>query len=140
LSAIARWCGDEWTLKARAAAVALSGAEDDDEPGILLLTDLRRMFEQQQAVRGTDLLLAKPAASVNLASKDIIAELKEMEDRPWPEWKRGVPISERGVAKLLKPFGVEPRQVRIGGSDRVKGYSLKQFTHVFRRYLPPPKV
>src|SRR5262245_42578831 len=71
LAAIAELCGDEWALKARDAAVALSGVEDDDEPGILLLTDLRRMFERKQAARGNN-LLATPATSINLATKDIV--------------------------------------------------------------------
>ena len=31
-----------------------------------------------------------------------------MEDRPWPEWRKGNPISTRQLARMLKLFKVNP--------------------------------
>jgi hypothetical protein len=58
-----------------------------------------------------------------------------MESRPWPEWKSGKPITTRQLATLLKPFKIEPKNIRIG-TEIQKGYELEQFTDAFARYLP----
>ena len=57
-----------------------------------------------------------------------------MEDRPWPEWYRGKPISPRQIAKKLGLFGIKPKVIRIGG-DTPRGYQLADFQDAFRRYL-----
>src|SRR5690606_20581979 len=69
-------------------------------------------------------------------SKEIVDHLGAMEDRPWPEWGRQQkPITTRQLARLLKPFGVEPRSIRtVDGTP--KGYLLADLTDAFSRYLP----
>ncbi len=62
-----------------------------------------------------------------------------MEDRPWPEWKSGKPITLRQVAKLLGPFGIAPSTIRTMAGT-AKGYLLNQFEEAFRRYLPDQSV
>ena len=54
-------------------------------------------------------------------SSTVAELLAEMEERPWPEWRRGNPITARAIAKILKPFDVHPRMVRIGESGK-RGY------------------
>jgi hypothetical protein len=51
-----------------------------------------------------------------LSSIEITDALAQMEDRPWPEWKGGKPITPRQLAKLLEPFrrGPEDHQATIG--------------------------
>jgi len=61
-----------------------------------------------------------------------------MEQRPWPEFNRGQPITTTGIAKLLKPFKIRPKQVVIG-SHRVQGYQSQQFKWAFARYIPDAK-
>ncbi len=109
-----------------AAAVVSGGAADDDAPPAeLLLGDIRRLFDES----GTD----------RLTSENIVESLVVMEDRPWPEWRRGRPLSKRGLARLLQPFGVRPKKVRVGDTT-AQGYSRERFTDAFARYLPPLEV
>jgi Protein of unknown function (DUF3631) len=96
--------------------------DDDETPAIMLLEDIARLFE-----------LGKGA---NMFSREIIEDLQVMEERPWPEFNKGKPINQRGLAQLLKPFGIEPTTVaRPGWDGRAKGYKLSMFRQVFKRYL-----
>src|SRR5690606_13583832 len=83
LVAIADAAGGDWPSRARRAARFLSGAADpaDEGPAVQLLADLRALFE----ARGVD----------RLASAEIVETLATLEDRPWPEWKAGRPITAR---------------------------------------------
>ena len=125
LFAIAALAGGDWPKKARQAAEALEAGDDAEGLGIQLLRDLRDLF----AERDTD----------RLASGDIVKALAQMEDRPWPEYKRGKPITQRQLATLLKGFGAEPRTLRLDDTAR-KGYDLADFQDAFARYTPPQSV
>ena len=122
LLAIADEVGGRWPAVARNAARLLSGGEDGDEdtPSILLLGDLRDLFQERGVER--------------LASESIIHALAKMEERPWPEWKAGKPLSVRQLARLLGRFNVRPTQLRIG-IEKVRGYDLTDFADAFARYL-----
>jgi putative DNA primase/helicase len=123
LFAIADVAGGEWPDRARQVAVALSGPadENDNAPRVQLLLDLRQLFEKRQVDR--------------LPSEDVVAALVKMEDRPWPEWKQGKPLSKRQLASLLKPFRVRPKVLRTNGGT-FRGYELNDFQDAFARYLP----
>ena len=41
------------------------------------------------------------------------------------------------LARLLKPFSVSSRTVRLEGQGLSKGYLLEDFADAFERYLPP---
>lgn len=125
LLAIADAAGGGWPARARAAAKALSADRSDESHATVLLADLRAMF-------GT-------TKSDQLASTEIIAALVTMEDRPWPEWRDGRPLTPRQLAKLLGPFGIRPGS-RRDGKDVFKGYLLESFADAFARYLAPPSV
>ena len=60
-----------------------------------------------------------------------------MEDRPWPEWKSGKPLTQNALARLLRSFGIYPDTIRIGETT-AKGYLLSQFKDAFDRYLNSP--
>ena len=60
-----------------------------------------------------------------------------MEDRPWGEWKRGKPLSGVSLARLLKPFGIKPIQLKEDGQNK-RGYELKQFEDDLARYTYQP--
>jgi putative DNA primase/helicase len=119
LFAIADACGGEWPAAAREVAVSLSRTEEQDF-GVMLLEDLRAMFEEN----GGD----------NLSSEAIAHTFKDMEHRPWPEYAQGKPITPTQIAKLLRPFNIHPRQVRLH-DKRLNGYMHSQFKSVFARYL-----
>jgi len=56
--------------------------------------------------------------------------------RPWVEWSRGRPITEKGVAELLHEYRIISKPV--GPKDnRAKGYRKADFGDAWKRYLPP---
>jgi hypothetical protein len=123
LLAIADLAGGHWPESARAAAVALSQAQNADDAGIeiQMLVDIRSIFDR-----------ADPDV---ISSARLAESLIALEERPWGDWRRGSPMTTRSLAKLLRPFGIRPRTVRLGDST-LKGYRVDQFRDAWRRYLP----
>lgn len=127
LLAIADVVGGMWQVRAREAAVALSAgrAEADDSKGVLLLSDLRELFDQ--------------CAVEKLASEEIVTKLATLEERPWSEWGRlRKPLSAPQLAKLLKPFEIKPRNLRLSGGRVAKGYVRPDFKDAWGRYCGNP--
>lgn len=121
LFAIAELVGGDWLERVHRAFVALSAPDDDGESiGVLLLADIRTLFEARDTNR--------------LSSAEMVEALAAKEERPWPEWSHGKPITVRQLASLLKPFGIKPHGIRIGDATP-RGYDLAQFQEVFARYL-----
>lgn len=123
--AIADAAGGDWPDRARAAAVALGADRADESHAAVMLADLRTLFDTAKTDR--------------LASVEIIATLTAMEDRPWPEWRDGRPLTARQLAKVLEPFGIRPIVLRDGRSV-FKGYTRALFDDAFARYTPPLAV
>jgi putative DNA primase/helicase len=123
LLVIADLAGGRWPDRARLAAVLLSSdREDDNSAAVLLLGDLKRLYEDHEVDR--------------LSSAAIVAALVEMEDRPWPEWRKGEkPMSAVSVSRLVKPFGIGPKQIRVG-ERTCKGYRREDLEDAWNRYLP----
>jgi putative DNA primase/helicase len=125
LLAIAEACG--WEEKAREAALHLSEIDDDETDAIMLLGDLADLFDREER---------ENPSSVSMPSADIVRKLAEMEDRKWPEYRNGKPITPTQLAELLKPFKIYPRRVQDRHRGRqVQGYRCDQFDSTFRRYL-----
>ena len=60
-------------------------------------------------------------------SEELVNKLVALADRPWPEMPySGKPLTQAQLAKLLKPFKVAPKQVRLRYAD-LKGYKLADF-------------
>ena len=123
LLAIADEAGGVWPDRAREAARLLSGVgkRADGSVRVLLLSDLRELFDEFDACR--------------LASQQIVDALTDREDRPWPEWRRGRPLSTQQLATLLRHFDVRPRQMKIDGK-KVRGYERADLEEVWERYTP----
>jgi hypothetical protein len=125
LLAIADDAGSAWSDRARTALLTVFGrraaSEDNMEAGALLLADLRTLFSGLSALR--------------LQSVDIVRRLGQMEERPWPEWRHGRPMTAPQLARALAPFGVRPATHRFG-QDTAKGYHRDDFAEVWARYLP----
>jgi putative DNA primase/helicase len=121
LLAIAEACGGDWPATAQKAARRISRSQDDEDPAVLLLQDIRELFERKRA---------------DQVSGDMIVDhLAQLEHRLWGHYHQGGPITKHGVAKLLKPFGIRPVQVSVG-RRRPNGYRLEQFRLAWRQYLP----
>jgi putative DNA primase/helicase len=122
LLTIAEIAGGEWSERARNAAEALmkvSGV-DAQSSGVTLLSDIRAIFSRRSADR--------------ISSSDLVRELTEMDERPWPEWKHGKAITPTGVGRLLRPFRIVSGTIRTEAGTP-KGYYLSQFEDAFDRYL-----
>ncbi len=120
LLTIADAAGDSWPSQALEIIDALAAQEgEEDTAGVLLLEDLRALF----ASRGERIL-----------SADLADALSAMEHRPWPEWHHNKPITPRQIARLLRPFGIQPKTIRAA-DERAKGYEAEQFSDAFSRYL-----
>jgi len=123
LLAIASLAGNDWPERAASAAVTLSvpvEADDSGSDGVRLLSDVRCAFDLSQRER--------------MSSADLVRALTKMEDAPWSEQS----IDVHALARMLKPFDVRPRSIRVGGSV-LRGYYREDFTDPFGRYLPPPE-
>jgi hypothetical protein len=126
LLAIADLAGKDWSVIARAAVLELctEAWRSDDSVGVRLLADIRQVFQTQ----GVD----------KIASADLVDFLAAIETSPWGEWSRGKPLSAPKLARLLRPFEVASRKIRIG--DKTPwGYDLADFQDAFSRYLPSQK-
>jgi hypothetical protein len=122
LFAIAELAGGEWPERARKACLALTGDDPDDgRIGTKLLTDLK-------AIWGAD--------EEHLFSTTIIERLCKIAEAPWSEWGRErKPMTQRGLAELLRPYRVKPKTVRERGVEKTsRGYSRSELTDPWTRY------
>ena len=126
LLSIADALGGTWPERARKAARELSGqaAIDNESIKVELLRDIQGVYE----VNGRD----------RLASADLCNLLVLLEERPWGTWKHGKPMTPVQLARLLKPFGVTSKTIRLEGQGTPRGYLLEDFTDAFERYIPSP--
>jgi hypothetical protein len=70
-----------------------------------------------------------PADRLPMTTESLLKALKGLPDGPWDS------LNAIGLAKILRPFGPQPRTVRtIAGT--AKGYQYLDFGEVFSRYLP----
>jgi putative DNA primase/helicase len=126
LLSIADDAGGEWPARARRALLTVFAArtatEGNMETGAMLLADIKQLFAELSALRMT--------------SADIVARLGKMEERPWPEWRQGKPMTAPQLAKALRPFQVAPTTIRTG-TEIAKGYYRDAFADAWERYLAP---
>lgn len=110
--------------RVRAAAVKLAEEEVDDEnAAIMALADVATIFELKKKDR--------------LSSQDLVSALVAIEDRPWAEWRRGQPLTKNSLARLLRPFGIHPKQIRFQPKPHptIKGYEAAPIREAKARYV-----
>jgi hypothetical protein len=129
LIAIADAIGGEWPELARAAAVALSRNRSDEDPGVVLLADIRRVFDRRQIDR--------------VPSADMVSDLVAIEDGLWAEWRGPTDdehprkLTQGELARLLRPFGIRPRTVwPLPRTRSAQGYYRRQFEASWAAYCP----
>ena len=121
LVAIADRASLEWYEKACNAAVSLVADSRDMKASlsVQLLSDIRKLF----------------AVEV-LPTEVLIKRLLELDESPWNDLQ-GKSIDPRVLSKLLKPFGIESKTIRVGSSTP-RGYLRQDFFDSWNRYLPCP--
>ena len=125
LFAIAHVLGGSWEQHTRDAAVSLCmGDTDLESAGVSLLEDIKAYFG---------------CNGPQIKSDNLVNHLSSLEHRPWPEWKKGKPITPRQIAVLLKPFRIMSKTIRFGDTT-AKGYEKEAFLDAFSRYLGEPSV
>jgi putative DNA primase/helicase len=120
LAAIAEIAGGEWLSRCADAYQKLTPQDEGEAVGAMLLEDIQKVFQE----RGVD----------RIWCCDLVDALNEMEERPWPEWKHGRPMTTRSLAKQLKAYQIKSEQIKDGFKNR-NGFRLDQFTDAFDRYL-----
>jgi hypothetical protein len=86
LIAIADAFGSHWARRAREAAILWAGEHHDEDAAVVLLRDIRDIFEE----RGVD----------RLPSRAMVDHLSGADDAPWSEW--------RGINRKQQPHKLSP--------------------------------
>jgi hypothetical protein len=131
LFAIADVAGSDWPERSRNALVRLCASEaEDDSLGVKFLSAIRDAFVDADVDR--------------LATKELLERLINQEtDAPWAGWwendlRNG---NTRGpaarLARLLKPYGIHARGIRLADGTTPRGYVREDFTDAWKRYCPP---
>ena len=90
LLSIAELIGGEWPERARKAMLFFEKVSSEDSIGQILLGDIKNIF----------------ATRDRITSKELVDSLIAVEDHPWSDWRRGKPLTQNGLARLLKPFEI----------------------------------
>lgn len=78
----------------------------------------------------------QPLAPVlHISSASLVDTLVTYVDSPWAEWRDGKPITQAQLARLLKPFGIAPKVIRLTKDSTMRGYERTQFEDALERYL-----
>jgi putative DNA primase/helicase len=121
LFAIAEVAGGDWPRRCADALFKLTTCEDESESlRVMLLADIKQVFTGER-----------------MFSKDLVEQLVELKERPWPEICRGKPITARWLANNLAHFRIHSGNIWDGEKqEQAKGYERVQFNDVFARYVP----
>jgi hypothetical protein len=79
------------------------------------------------------------AGQPTIATKKVLAHVNRDDDLPFGEMRGGLGLDGRGIARLLKPYGIRNMPVRIGQAV-ARGYKIGDLQPVFDRYLPESTV
>jgi hypothetical protein len=96
--------------------------EEDTAASVRLLADLRQVFQTTGAEA--------------LYTSTILEALHQLEDAPWADWY-GHPLTTRELARLLRPYQVESKNLREHGTSAPrKGYVRADLQDAWARYVP----
>lgn len=93
-----------------------SADDEDDSLPLRLLADVRAVIRDGEA---------------NIFTRELLGRLSALEDSPWAA---DIQLTARKLARMLRPFGAQPKPVRAsGGLER--GYAVELLEAAFSRYL-----
>lgn len=119
---IAHVCGSDWENLAKQAAISLSPKNLHDETNLaeMLLADIEEIFQ----LCGVD----------RIKSAELVSKLISDPTKPWTDFRKGRPMIEIDLARLLKRYGISPQSIRFENKVS-KGYYKQDFEDSFARYL-----
>jgi len=122
LFAIAELVGGNWSAKVRGAYTIFTEAVavGSGDAAHMLIEDITEILEDY--------------SDSSIFSRVLVEKLIELEDRPWFEWKRGKPLTQNSLSKLLSPYKVISTSKR-NGNITAKGYDVDQLKKAFLPYL-----
>jgi hypothetical protein len=97
----------------------LKSRNESGDWGIHLLGDVRQLFDSQHD---------------RLPTSELLCKLNSLEESPWAGWFKGRGLNSHSLARLLRPFGIQPQNIRCG-EDVFKGYLRESFESPWKRYL-----
>ncbi|MDA9580461.1 DUF3631 domain-containing protein [Luminiphilus sp.] len=119
LFAVAESSSTDWLIRCESAAKTLTKPAELELP-TLLLESIRRIFDDNKLRQ--------------IASVELVNQLCLETDGPWSECNNARAITPSFVAKLLKPYGICPKVLRLGDVTK-RGYMLSDLQDAFERYL-----
>ncbi|HAN29653.1 MAG TPA: hypothetical protein DCP75_18390 [Haliea salexigens] len=119
LLAVAALLGGSWPGRCERAFRELTIVEEPEQQ-TMLLRDIQQYFLKSGSLRVT--------------SKELCEALTGDEDGPWKTCSNGKPLTPHLVGKLLRPYGVKPKTMRVG-DNTPRGYEKAQLEDAFERYL-----
>ena len=128
--------GDEWagsTGRVYRACEAVT-AEVDPETGAPRNAARRHTGGVQGRWDPEHLPTGKSGDEFDATAPAILPALIAKEGRPWPEWPHGRPLSPRGLASLLKDFGIASSTIRTSSKSTPKGYKRSAFERHWKLY------
>ena len=108
-------------LKRIALGISNGKLSSEPEISVLLLKDIRSVFEQNGEER--------------ISTTGLIYALQQCEESPWSGWAEGRGMDARSLARLLRPFKIAPQNIRVDESV-MKGYLREDFREAWDTYLP----
>ncbi len=126
---VAMLAGDDWILRTKSAALALTRSKEESAPvsvGVELLADIQQIFQTKAITR--------------IRSTDLIKALCDDEEAGWATFNRGKPITPRQVSKRLAEYRISTKPLRVGYDGVQKGFDVEQFAEAFACYLTPPDL
>ena len=110
--------GEEWARKVRQAAVTL-------------LRETNREMENTVELMLHDNKRVWPGDEPFVPSKTLRHLLLQRTESPWSDWRNGKPLTEAGLARILKEFSIVPSH---GPDKRSRGYHRNTFFDAWSRY------
>jgi hypothetical protein len=121
LFAICALIAPERLPELEAIALRFSNERSAAEPADLsvkLLADIQTIFQAQTLTR--------------LSTKELISKLTAIDDSFWSSFG----LDSRKLSRLLRPFGIQPKNLRLLENEVCKGYEKGQLEEVWKCYLP----
>jgi Protein of unknown function (DUF3631) len=114
------------------AAIKLASNRLDEDPGVVLLGDIRNVFQAWRVER--------------VPSATLVQALLAFDDSFWNEWRGPnddrppCKLTQGELARMLRPFEIRPRTIwlahRRPGDKSSRGYLRSQFETTWRAYCP----